>query len=99
MATKLLEITFFDLKFVHQSLGHSLYSPSQITELESRIAELTHWNYTQSTQLDFHSLLLAMIKVRLPTLMSTVLFRALTHELDTKVLADLKLSLCVESLL
>jgi hypothetical protein len=99
MASKLLEITFFDLKFVHLSLGHAQYSTTQITELESRIAELTLWNYTQSTQMDFHSLLLAMIKVRLPSFMSTVLYRAITHELDAKVLADLKLTLCVEPLL
>ena len=98
MATKLLEITFFDLKFVHQSLGHGIYQQEDIICLENRIAQLTNWNYTQSSQLDFHSLLLGMIKVRMPPILSTVLYRVVTNELDVKFLYDLKLTLCVPSI-
>ena len=99
MATKLLEIVFFDMKFVSQNLGHGVYPDSQILALEDRIAQLTIWHYTQCSQVDFHSLFLCMIKVRLPsTAMSTVLFRALTSEMDSKFLIDLKQSLCIPSL-
>ena len=99
MATKLLEITYFDMRFCVHSLGHGKYSEVEIIDTESRIVSLTQWHYTQSTQVDLHHLLLSLLKIRLPSIMSTVLFKAVTIELDEKLLCDLRQTLAVVPLI
>lgn len=90
MSTKLLEVTFFDMTFCYRSLGHGKYAEAQIVETESEIIHHSQWVYTNFTQYDFHSLLIGMIKRRLPTLISTVLFKAVSVELNDKLLIDLR---------
>jgi hypothetical protein len=100
MATKLLEVTYFDMAFCHKSLGHFKYSELQIIEVESELTGFYKWDYTKYTQVDFHHLLVGMLKCRLPARrLSTILFKAVTVELDEKLLIDLRQTLCVESLL
>lgn len=99
MATKLLEVTFFDMAFCYRSLGHAKYSEAQIVQTENEIVRHSQWVYTHFTQFDFHSLLLGMIKRRLPSLISTVLLKAVSVELNDKLLIDLRQTLCVASLL
>jgi hypothetical protein len=63
--------------------------------VEDTIVTLCAWHLTQSTHLDYHNLLLGMIKIRLPQKFSTVLYKSLTMELDNKLLVDLRHTFCI----
>ena len=98
VATKLLEISYFDMRFCITNLGHNRYAQEHILAIEDRLMTLTSWNFTQSCQLDILNLFIAMLKVRAPCLLSTVLYKALTLELDSKLISDLKHTVCIPSL-
>ena len=59
---------------------------------------VVNWNFAHSTQLDILNLFLSMLKVRTPPLMSTVLYKTFTVELDCKLLIDLRFTICMPHL-
>ena len=98
VATKILEISYFDMQFCIVNLGHQRYKEREILEIEDQIASLTAWHFTQSTQYDIHQILIGMVKVRLPPMISTVLYKTVMFELDQKFLIEVRLSLCIKGL-
>ena len=83
------------MQFCIVNLGHHRYKEREILGIEDQIASLTAWHFTQSTQYDIHQVLIGMLKVRLPPLISTVLYKTVMFELDQKLLVEVRLSMCI----